>query len=95
MLIAISTYLKPLSEIDPHRPAHLAFLKKLIDDKVILIAGRQDPATGAIIIANIDSTESFLNLLKNDPYIQYNLAEYKFIKFTPVVYAELLKDTIC
>lgn len=95
MLIAISTYLKPLSEIDPYRTRHLDFLKKLATERKVLVAGRQDPGIGGIIVANMNSIDDFRELLQGDPYFQNGFVEYKFIKFLGMVYDENIKDICC
>ena len=92
MLIALSHYLKPLNELDTLRPAHLDFLKKLITDKKVLMAGRQNPITGGVIIAKVDSSAEFEKILADDPFLQAGVAEYKIIEFNPAVYDERLKE---
>jgi uncharacterized protein YciI len=94
MFIVVSKYIKPMSEIDALRPAHLDFLKKLISEKKVLMAGRQNPITGGIIIAKMQSQFELENLLNEDPFIKAKVAEYQLIEFNPAVYDEELK-TFC
>ncbi|MDR3476850.1 MAG: YciI family protein [Gammaproteobacteria bacterium] len=92
MFIAISKYIKPMSEIDALRPAHLAFLKKLISENKVIMAGRQNPVTGGIIIAKMDSQLELEKVLSEDPFSKAGIAEYQIIEFNPAVYHEQLKE---
>lgn len=94
MLIAISKYLKPLNEVDIHRPAHLEYLKKLFVTNKLLVAGRQDPAVGAVIVAKINSSDEFQAILNDDPFTIAGVAEYKIIKFNPGLFDPCLQE-IC
>ncbi|MEO8402501.1 MAG: YciI family protein [Gammaproteobacteria bacterium] len=94
MLLAISTYLKPLNEVDKFRADHLSYLKSLFADEKLLLAGRQNPPTGAVIIAKNLSHDAFVQILSNDPYSKAGVAEYKIIDFTPALYDELLSAVV-
>lgn len=92
MQIALSTYLKPLHELDTVRPAHLEFLKKLISQNKVLFAGRQNPATGGVIVANLASADEFKQILAQDPFTLAGIAEYRIIEFNPVVFNALFEE---
>lgn len=95
MLIAISHYTKPIEEVEPHRAEHLEFLKSaLVATNKLLVAGRQTPPTGAVIIAKNTTREEFANILANDPYCKVGVAEYRIIEISPVLYDEILKDVV-
>lgn len=84
MLIAISTYLKPLSEVDVYVTEHRAYLQKLINEHKLLIGGRQNPPIGAVLIALI-TKEELQHLLKEDPFMKAGVAEYKILEFNPAL----------
>lgn len=92
MLIAISKYLKPLTEVDVHRPAHWEFLKKMFAANKLLAGGRQDPGVGGVIIAKINDSEEFRAILDNDPFSVAGVAEYKIIKFNPTMWDPCLQE---
>ncbi len=81
MLIAISHYTKPVAEVDLHQAVHVEYLKNLIAANKLLLAGRQTPPVGAVIIANNISRDEFKTILDNDPYCKVGVAEYKIIEF--------------
>lgn len=94
MLIAISNYTTSLEEVDSHRVAHIEYIKNLISINKLLVAGRQTPPTGAVIIANNISLDEFKTILADDPYSKVGVAEYKIIEFNPALYDESFRTFI-
>ena len=86
MLIALSTYLKPLNEVDLYRDDHRSYLKELIAKDKLLVSGRQNPPVGGVLIFKIASKEAVEQLLKEDPFTKAGVAEYKIIEFKPLQY---------
>lgn len=72
----ISTYLKPLDEVDAAREDHLNFMADLEKRGFAVTAGRQDPPTGGIILLDVDTEAEARELLAADPYVQRGLASY-------------------
>jgi uncharacterized protein YciI len=84
LFIAQSTYHKPLTEIDPHLPAHAAWIKGHTEKGQVLGAGRQvPPHVGGVILFKSDSLAEVESWLKEDPYSQLGLATYALTEFTP------------
>ena len=83
MFVAISTYLKPLEEVDKVAPAHAAWLTGRYAAGRILGSGRRVPPVGGLIIARAESLEAFLALLAEDPFQQQGIAQYVVFEFTP------------
>ena len=92
MLIAILNYIRPLSEVDAILPAHREFLKQLLQEGKLLIAGRQNPRIGGVMIAKNVTRDEFEALLKKDPLSK--VYEYQIIELIPSFYAECLKDLL-
>jgi len=90
MLIAISTYLKPLEEVDVHRATHHAYLKPLFDSKKLLISGRQADCSGGVIMTNTLSRDEFATVLQADPFEKAGVAKYHIYEFNPSFYDESL-----
>jgi uncharacterized protein YciI len=86
MLIAISTYLKPLPEVDVYRDAHKKFLQSLYASGKLIASGRQNPPIGGVIITKIKSVEEFKQILSDDPFCKAGVTEYKVIDFTPTLF---------
>jgi uncharacterized protein YciI len=72
----ISTYLKPLDEVDQAREEHLAFVADLEKRGLSVTAGRQEPPVGGIILLDVDTAAEADEVLAQDPYVQRGLASY-------------------
>jgi uncharacterized protein YciI len=72
----ISTYLKPLDEVDAARADHLAFVDELEKAGYAVTAGRIDPPTGGIILLDVDTEAEAHELIARDPYVVRGLAAY-------------------
>ncbi len=83
MFVAISTYLKPLEEVDKFYPAHIEWLIKHFNAGRFLGSGRRVPPAGGLIIGREESRDAFLALLAEDPFQQHGLASYEVFEFTP------------
>ena len=94
MLMALSNYTKSLDEVNTHRDQHIEYLKHLITANKLLVAGRQTPPTGAVIIAKNISLDEFKTILAKDPYTQAGVADYQIIEFNPALCNEAFKAFI-
>ncbi len=83
MLVIEVTYKKSLTEIDRLLDEHRAFLQKYYDKGILLASGPQQPRNGGIILALPDK-DIMHELIKEDPFYQHDLADYRFIQFEPV-----------
>ena len=83
MLIVDVVYKQDLVIVDKYLEEHRNFLQKYYDKNMLIASGPKDPRTGGIILANIDK-ESMEKLIKEDPFYQNNIADYKIISFDPV-----------
>jgi len=78
------TYLAPLAQIEPHLPAHRAFLQTGYDRNWLLLSGPQNPRTGGMIVARAPSRAELETFFRQDPYLSEGLAAYRFTEFNPV-----------
>lgn len=83
MYLMISTYVKPLAEVDALREAHLSYLAGLEGRGLVVSAGRQDPAVGGVIIFAVDTEGEALELIGQDPYVLQGAATYTAIGWKP------------
>ena len=82
MILAMSRYLRPLEEVDQARPAHQDFLADLDRRGLLVMAGRQRPPVGAVIVLRGDDAGQAQTLLNEDPYVKRGLATYSITPFT-------------
>jgi uncharacterized protein YciI len=79
----ISTYIKPLDEVDALREEHLDYLAGLEKRGLVVSAGRQDPPVGGVIIFAVDTEAEALELIGEDPYVQKGAATYTATGWKP------------
>lgn len=75
------TYLQPLDVIDKTRPAHLDWLKNEVDAGRIVLGGRVEDQSGAVLITGDISAEEADALIESDPYQQAGLVRYERASF--------------
>jgi uncharacterized protein YciI len=83
VFIIILTYKKPLSEIDPHIPAHRVFLDAGYKNNAFVASGAKAPRTGGVIISHLKNRADVEALVKQDPFYQHDVADYEIIEFQP------------
>ena len=81
MFVIELIYKAPLSEIDAHMKAHLAFLNKYYASGNFLVSGRKVPRDGGIILAVGKSKQQIAGIIEQDPFHQLGLAEFRIIEF--------------
>lgn len=75
------SYLQPLDVIERTRPAHLRWLTDEVSAGRILLAGRVESQTGAVLIAAEMSAEEADALAASDPYTQAGVVRYDRVSF--------------
>ena len=94
MFVIQLNYLVPLTEVDKYLQAHREFLDYYYKQGLLLVSGPMKPRTGGIIIAATNDRAYLESIFKKDPYYLAEIAEYQFIKFTPVKHRAELQELI-
>ena len=81
MFVIELVYKAELSEIDAHMAAHVAFLNKYNAAGTFLVSGRKIPRDGGIILAVAKSRAALEAIVKEDPFHQHGLADFRIIQF--------------
>jgi uncharacterized protein YciI len=81
MFVIELTYKATLAEIDANMAAHVAFLKKYYAAGNFLISGRKIPRDGGIIVAMGKSREQIEAIIREDPFCELGLADFRIIQF--------------
>lgn len=76
-----STYLQPPDVVEQTRPAHLEWLKEEVAASRILLAGRLDDESGAVLLTGDMSTEDAQDIVDRDPYTHAGVARYERSSF--------------
>ena len=81
MFVIELNYKADLKDIDAHMTAHVRFLKKYYASRTFLVSGRKIPRDGGIILAVGKSKQEIETLIKEDPFHQHGLADFRVIEF--------------
>jgi uncharacterized protein YciI len=81
MFVIELVYRAPLTEIDAHMAAHMAFLRKHYAAGHFLVSGRQVPRVGGIILAVGESRGQIETIIQQDPFVRNGLADFRVIEF--------------
>jgi uncharacterized protein YciI len=79
--ILVTTYLQPVEIVDETRPAHVAWLNEQVAAGRILLAGRQESLTGAVLVTADISTEEAQQLMDEDPYQLAGVVRWERVSF--------------
>lgn len=94
MFIIELTYKAPLEEVDKCLKAHREFLDDQYRNGLILASGPMNPRTGGIIIAFGRNQAELEMIFKQDPFALLDIADYRFIEFTPIKHCKELSFLI-
>jgi len=81
MFVIELTYKAPLTEIDAHMKAHVAFLNQHYAAGRFVVSGRKVPREGGIILATGGTREEIEALMREDPFVARGLAEVRVVEF--------------
>jgi uncharacterized protein YciI len=81
MFVIELIYKVDLTRIDAHMAAHMKFLKKYYASGHFLVSGRKIPRDGGIILAVGGSRQEIEAIVKEDPFVERGLAEFRVIEF--------------
>jgi len=81
MFVIELIYKVDLAQIDAHMGAHMKFLRKHYADGTFLVSGRKIPREGGIILAVGKSRGDIEAIVREDPFVQRGLADFRVIEF--------------
>ena len=81
MFVIELQYKVDLAKIDSHMTAHVKFLKKYYDAGHFLVSGRKIPRDGGIILAVGTDRQQIETIVKEDPFHQHGLADFRIVEF--------------
>jgi uncharacterized protein YciI len=81
MFVIELTYNASLAEIDANMAAHVNFLKKYYAAGNFLISGRKIPRDGGIIVAVGKNRQQIEAIMREDPFYERGLADFRIIQF--------------
>lgn len=90
MFLILVSYKKPLEEIDRLLADHRQFLARHFASGHFLFAGRQEPRTGGLILAQAKDKAEVEAIIAQDPFKTEGAAEYQIIEFVAAMTADAL-----
>ena len=81
MFLLLLTYRVPLSEVDPHVPAHMTWLADQYAAGAFLMSGRKQPRTGGVIVANASTRAEAEAIATGDPLVRAGVADCEVVEF--------------
>ena len=81
MFVIELIYKATLAEIDAAMKAHVIFLKKYYAAGNFVVSGRKIPRDGGVILAVGKNREQIEAIVREDPFVQRGLADYRLIQF--------------
>lgn len=81
MFVIELIYKASLAEIDANMKPHMTFVRKHYAAGSFVLSGRKIPRDGGIILAVGESREQIEGIVKEDPFVQRGLADYRIIEF--------------
>jgi uncharacterized protein YciI len=81
MFVIELIYKADLTEIDAHMSEHVAFLNKHYAAGHFVVSGRKIPRDGGIILAVGKDRAEIEAIMREDPFHQQRLAEFRIIEF--------------
>ncbi len=94
MFVIELIYKVDLSEIDAHMAAHVRFLKKYYASGHFLVSGRKIPRDGGIILAVGKRREDIEAIVREDPFHEHGLADFRIIEFRASQKAKDIQERI-
>ena len=94
MFVIELTYRASLAEIDASMAAHVMFLKKYYAAGNFLISGRKIPRDGGIIVAVGKSRQQIEVIIREDPFHERGLADFRIIEFRASQRADNIQERI-
>jgi uncharacterized protein YciI len=78
------TYRVPWKQMEAEILEHRKLLDAGIAEGWVLAAGPREPRIGGMAIVKANSIDELVKFFNNGPYIQKELADYKFTEFKPL-----------
>jgi uncharacterized protein YciI len=84
-------YVAPLERVNDALPGHMDFVKANFASGVFIASGRKLSDTGGVILAVAENLQKLEAILRNDPFQQLGLAEFRITGFAPAMLAPQLE----
>ena len=94
MFIVSLTYKKDSNEVEKFFEGHMQFLDKYYAAKKFIFSGKKNPRTGGVILVRNMDKETLTEIIKQDPFYEYEIADYDITEVIPSKYDEAFASFI-
>lgn len=91
MLLIISNYVVPTTQIDPHRTQHVKWIEQYIQSGDFIMAGPRRGKIGGVIVSRSMDKDKLMKILAEDSFVSENLIEMQVVDFEVPFTAETFK----
>lgn len=77
MFLIDINYKVPFEKVEPYFEPHIAFVRKYVAEETFLLTGKKVPRSGGVIVANVGNKNTLLEILKEDPFWELDLADFE------------------
>jgi len=92
MLLIISSYVVPVTQVDTHRAQHIEWIKKYIDSGDFIMAGPRRGKIGGVIVSRSMDKDKLSKILAEDSFVSENLVELQIVDFDAPFASEAFKQ---
>jgi len=82
--LAIIRYRRPIEEVQAVTDAHRAYLRRLHEHGLLLVAGPLDPRYGGALVLRVPDVAALDKIRDEDPYVTSGVAQYELLPWAPV-----------
>lgn len=86
MFIVSLSYKKEIREVEKFLKSHVQFLDKYYSEKKFIFSGRKNPRTGGIILVRHVDQNTLMEIIRQDPFYQNEIADYDITEVIPTKY---------
>ena len=82
--LAIIRYRRPIEEVMAVTDAHRAYLHRLHEEGLLLVAGPLAPRYGGALVLRVPDVAALDRIRDEDPYVTSGVAQYELLPWAPV-----------
>jgi uncharacterized protein YciI len=91
MLLIISNYVVPITQVDPHRAQHSEWVQQYINNGDFIMAGPRRGKIGGVIVSRSMDKDKLMKILAEDSFVSENLVELQIVDFDAPFASEAFK----
>jgi uncharacterized protein YciI len=84
MFVILSSYLKPIDEVEKYLQAHRDYLEIGYQKNYFIASGPQVPRVGGVILSPLHDRATIEEFMAQDPFHLQGIAHYQIIEFQAV-----------